>query len=72
MTDGGGSLAATKFPVLVPKMCRAQTFLATIETDARAMNTLAVISILALLTISGAAYTDRLFTSDRQTMQGTN
>ena len=37
------------------------------------MKTLAVISILALLTISGAAYTDQLFTNDRQaTMQGAN
>jgi hypothetical protein len=29
------------------------------------MKTLAVISLLALLTISGAAYTDQLFTSDQ-------
>jgi hypothetical protein len=34
------------------------------------MKTLAVISILALLTISGAAFTDQLLTNDRQTVQG--
>jgi hypothetical protein len=42
------------------------TFLAAIETDTCAMKTLAVISILALLTISGAAYTDQLFTGDQR------
>jgi hypothetical protein len=50
-------------------MRQALTFLATIETDHRDMNTLAVISILALLTISGAAYEDLLLTSDHQTAQ---
>jgi hypothetical protein len=40
--------------------------------DAGAMKTLAVISILALLTISGAAYTDQLFTGERQTTEGAN
>lgn len=34
------------------------------------MKTLAVISILALLTISGAAYTDQLLMGDRQTTEG--
>jgi len=34
------------------------------------MKTLAVISILALLTISGAAYTDQVFTGDQLTTQG--
>jgi hypothetical protein len=53
-------------------MRQALTFLATIETDARVMKTLAVISILALLTISGAAYTDQLFTGDQRTTQGAN
>jgi hypothetical protein len=57
---------------LVPKKRQALTFLATIETDAGVMKTLAVISILALLTISGAAYTDQLFTGDQQTAQGAN
>jgi hypothetical protein len=36
------------------------------------MKTLAVITILALLTISGAAWTDQILTSDQQTVQGTN
>jgi Tfp pilus assembly protein PilE len=34
------------------------------------MKTLAVISILALLTISGAAYTGQILTSDQQAAQG--
>ena len=53
-------------------MRRALTFLAKIEIEARVMKTLAIISILALLTISGAAYTDQLFTGDQQTTQGAN
>ena len=53
-------------------MRQALTFLATIENNHAGMKTLAVISILALLTISGAAYTDRLLTSDRQTAQQVN
>jgi hypothetical protein len=36
------------------------------------MKTLAVISLLALLTISGAAYTDQLFSSDQRTAQRAN
>jgi hypothetical protein len=58
--------------VLVAKTRQALTFLATIGTDAGVMKTLAVISILALLAISGAAYTDQLFTGDLQTTQGAN
>jgi hypothetical protein len=53
-------------------MSQALTFLATIGNDHRSMKTLAVISILALLTISGAAYTDQLLTSDHQTVLGAN
>ena len=34
------------------------------------MQTLAVISILALLAIGGAAYTDRLLTSEQTVEQG--
>jgi len=60
---------ATMFLLLVSKTRQALTFLATIENDHDGMKTLAVISILALLTISGAAYTDQLLTSDQQTMQ---
>jgi hypothetical protein len=33
------------------------------------MKTLVAISLLALLTISGAAYTDQLLTADRDTTQ---
>jgi len=54
----------------VSKMRQALTFLATFENDDAAMKTLAVISILALLTISGAAYTDQLLTSDQMTTRG--
>jgi hypothetical protein len=53
-------------------MRRTLTFLATIETDAGVMKILAFISVLALLTISGAAYTDQLFTNDQRTTQGAN
>jgi len=53
-------------------MHRAQIFLATIGTDDWAMKTLAVISILALITITGAVFTDQLLTSDRQTAQRAN
>ncbi len=58
--------------VLVLKMRRTLTFLATIETEVRVMKTLAFISVLALLTISGAAYTDQLFMTDQRTTQGAN
>ena len=67
-----GSPPATMFSGLVAEMRQALTFLATFENDDRAMKTLAVISILALLTISGAAYTDQLLTGDQQTKQGAN
>jgi len=60
------------FPGIVPKLRQAQTFLATIGIDVVAMKILAVISILALLTISGAAYTDQLLTSDQETAQRAN
>jgi hypothetical protein len=46
------------FPGIVPKMHQALTFLATIEHDDLTMKILAVISILALLTFTGAALTD--------------
>lgn len=56
----------------VPKMHQAQTFLATIGIDDLAMKTLAVISILALLAITCAVYTDQLLISDQATAQGAN
>jgi len=46
-------------------MRQALTFLATIKNDHPAMQTLAVISLLALLAIGGAAYTDQLLTSQQ-------
>jgi len=48
------------------------TFLATFENKHYGMRTLAVISILALLMVSGAAYTDQILTSDQQTAQRVN
>jgi hypothetical protein len=36
------------------------------------MKTLAVISVLALLTLSGAAYTDQMLTSEQQAAQRMN
>lgn len=59
---------ANKFPCNVPKLRQALTFLATFHGDHRLMKTLAVISILALLTISGAAYTDQVLTSDQHAL----
>jgi hypothetical protein len=60
------------FPGIVPKMRRALTFSATFENDDQPMKTLAVISILALLTISGAAWTDQFLTSGQQMAQRVN
>jgi len=59
-------------PWIVPKMHHATTFLATIEIDRPAVNTPGVISILALLTITGAGYSDQLLTSDQETAQRAN
>ena len=53
-------------------MRQALTFLATFENDHRRMKTLAVISILALLTITGAAYSDQVLTSEQGTAQQGN
>jgi uncharacterized membrane protein YeiH len=41
------------------------TFLATIAAEKKTMQTLTVIFILALLAIGGAAYTDKLLTSEQ-------
>jgi len=62
----------TIFPGIVPKMHKWLTHLATIRIDLETMKMLAVISVLALLTISGAAYTDQLFTSGHGTVQRVN
>ncbi len=59
------------FPWIVPKSHRRLTPLATIGFEVRAMKTLAIISILALLTISGAAISDQILTADQQIAQHT-
>ena len=58
------------FPGIVPKMRRAQTFLATIGTDLPPMKFLGMISLLALLTISGAAISDLFLTADQHVAHG--
>jgi hypothetical protein len=60
------------FLCVVLKKRQALTFSATIENDDHSMRTLAVISVLALLTISGAAISDLLLTGNKQTMQRAN
>jgi hypothetical protein len=57
------------FPGIVPKSRQALTFLATIGTDLPAMKFLAMISILALLTMSGAAISDQFLTADQHVAQ---
>jgi hypothetical protein len=53
-------------------MRQALTFSATIGNDDLPMRTLAVISLLALLTISGAVVSDHILTSDQQAAHRTN
>ncbi len=53
-------------------MRQALTFSATIGRDDRLMRTLAVISILALLTISGAVVSDLILTSSQPAAQKIN
>ena len=60
------------FRGFVLKISQALTFLATTENDGDVMKTLAVISILALLTISGAAYTDQLLTNEQRMAERVN
>jgi hypothetical protein len=59
-------------PGLVLKMRQALTFSATIGGDADPMRTMAVITILALLTISGAFISDQILTSQELTAQTAN
>jgi hypothetical protein len=60
------------FLSFVLKMRQALTFLATIVNEFGTMKTLAVISILALLTMTGAVYTDQVLVSEQQMAQGAN
>jgi hypothetical protein len=63
---------AMMFPSFVLKMRQALTFLATIGNEFGTMKTLGIISILALLTITGAVYTDQVLVSAQQLAQGLN
>jgi len=53
-------------------MRQALTFSATIGRHDQAMRTLAVISVLALLTISGAVVSDLILTSGQPSAHRTN
>jgi hypothetical protein len=66
------AVVAMIFLSFVLKMRQALTFLATIGNEFGTMKTLAVISILALLTITGAVYTDQVLVSKQQLAQGSN
>ena len=55
---------------IVPKLRQTQTDLAIIGADHGGMQFLAMISVLALLTMSGAAVSDRLLTADQPVAQG--
>jgi hypothetical protein len=57
-------------PGIVLKRHHALTFLATIGIDPPAMRFLAVITILALLTMSGAAISDQFLTADQHVAHG--
>ena len=52
-------------PGMVAKSRRALTFLATIRAEDRVMKTLAVIFVLALITISGAVISDQILTASQ-------
>ncbi|MGX4803170.1 hypothetical protein [Bradyrhizobium guangdongense] len=50
---------------IVPKLSQAQTVFATIGIDPPGMKFMAMISILALLTMGGAAISDQILTADQ-------
>jgi len=54
------------FPGFVPKRSQRQTFSATFRGDVNEMQTITIITILALLTISGAVISDQMLTSQEQ------
>jgi hypothetical protein len=54
------------FPANVPKSDGTLTFSATIRRDVNHMQTITVITLLALLTISGAVISDRILTGEGQ------
>jgi hypothetical protein len=51
------------YPGFVPKRDRTLTFSATIRRDVNQMQTITVITILALLAVSGAVVSDQVLTS---------
>jgi hypothetical protein len=63
---------ALMFPSFVLKMRQALTFLATIGNEFGTMKTLGIISILGLLTITVAVYTDQVLVGEQQLAQGLN
>nr|AWM02574.1 hypothetical protein CIT40_22755 [Bradyrhizobium amphicarpaeae] len=58
------------FPWIVAESRQVLTLLATIGADFPIMKFLAIISILALLTMSGAAISDQLLTADQPSAHG--
>jgi hypothetical protein len=60
------------FLLFATKRAKPRPFLPQSSTTIEGMKTLAIILILALLTISGAAYTDQLLTSGHQSTQRVN
>jgi hypothetical protein len=60
------------FSCMSTKRAKPRRFSPQSSTTIGGMKTLAIISLLALLTISGAAYTDQLLTSGHQTTQRVN
>jgi hypothetical protein len=56
------------FPGIVPKRDKTQTVSATIRSDVNHVKTITVITLLALLAISGAVISDRILTSDATVM----
>ncbi|QAU42652.1 hypothetical protein XH86_11900 [Bradyrhizobium guangdongense] len=55
---------------IVPKLRQALTLLATIGIDLPRMKFMAMISILALLTMGGAAISDQILTADQHVAHG--
>jgi hypothetical protein len=56
------------FPWFVLKTSQLLTFSATFGRDVNVMRTITIITILALLTISGAVISDQILTSQGQTV----
>ncbi|MGX4770317.1 hypothetical protein ACWAUC_11000 [Bradyrhizobium guangdongense] len=54
----------------VPKLRQVETLLATIGIDSPRMKFMAMISILALLTMGGAAISDQILTADQHVAHG--